>query len=111
MADMCPNCGEAGVQFITHFGQCLYCGKKWDLTTGKYMEDPPVTLGGGVVSGAGDAMTTTETLGGGTEGEEEEDGEVDLNAWTKAELQASLDSQGIEYPSSATKAELIELFG
>jgi T4 recombination endonuclease VII-like protein len=112
VADMCPNCGEAGAQMITHFGQCLYCGKRWDLTSGDYIEDMPTFPGGGVTVGAGgDAMTTTASLGTAKsdeagEGEEESD----LNTWTKAELQATLDAQGIEYPSSATKSELIALF-
>lgn len=36
---------------------------------------------------------------------------ADVDSMTKAELQAELDARGIEYPSSATKAELQELLG
>ena len=94
MADMCPNCGEAGVQFITDFGQCLYCGKRWDLASGDYIEDAPTFPGGGVTVG----MTTSENFGTAksTASSEAEAGEVDLTSWTKAELQAALDDQGVE---------------
>lgn len=36
---------------------------------------------------------------------------VDTDAMTKADLQAELDSRGVTYSSSATKAELQELLG
>lgn len=109
MANICPSCGEAGTQNVGSWSQCLYCGKRWDLTTGDYIEDRPTFPGGGVTVGAGDAMTTTGAIGGGKT-EPEDDSKVDLNSWTKAELQAELDRQGVEYAASATKAELIELF-
>lgn len=37
--------------------------------------------------------------------------EVDYSSWTKADLQAVLDAQGIEYNASATKADLLEALG
>lgn len=43
------------------------------------------------------------------EGEAEEEGGYD--SWTKAELQAELDSQGIEYSTADTKADLVAKLG
>jgi hypothetical protein len=43
------------------------------------------------------------------EGDTTPEGEVAFEDMTKAELQAELDSRGVEYSSGATKAELVDL--
>ncbi len=101
MANKCPNCNEAGAQAVADMAHCVYCGAMWNAASGDTIPAAPIFLGG--PSGA-DAMTTSASLGASASGEE------DLSTWTKAELQTSLDDQGIEYSTSATKADLIALF-
>ena len=47
---------------------------------------------------------------GSDEEEEEEEEEEGANSLTKAQLKEALDAAEVEYPSSANKAELVELY-
>lgn len=54
---------------------------------------------------------THEDVGSGNAPNPTFESDVDTDSMTKAELQAELDARGVEYPASATKADLQELLG
>lgn len=51
-----------------------------------------------------------EPVGIAKEPEEEETEEVDVESMTVAELKAALEEVGIDYPASALKADLVQLY-
>lgn len=63
------------------------------------------------VPGPIDDNTGRPTTRGNADADANVDNDDDTDSMTKAELQAELDERGIEYPSSATKADLQALLG
>lgn len=61
-----------------------------------------------LVGNIADMMRAGESTTEASEAAESGEGEVDFESMTKAELQAELDSRGVEYNASDTKSDLLD---